>query len=85
MHEHDAEYLAGEGRRQDRYVHPGGGFFSGAPAHSITVCGDDYLIGGRVSVPSLLAALRVLAPEIRRAYVATTRPPSADAAADALG
>jgi hypothetical protein len=66
MHEHEEEYLAGVGKFPDRYRHKGG-VWEGASAHSTTVQGDDYLIGGRVNLGLLLAALRKLQPKIEQA------------------
>ncbi len=67
MREHEDAYLTGVGDYPKRYsVRFGGrgpmGFST--TAHAIVVRGDDYLLGGRVSVPKTLLALKVLQPLI---------------------
>jgi hypothetical protein len=67
MLEHEDEYLANAGKKPQRYHFPDP-HFGGIAASSIKVTGtDDYLIGGRFSVPATLAALRTLLPHVTKA------------------
>lgn len=68
MREHEDEYLSGEGKKdkRDDFLF----LFAGMhlTASSVAVTGDDdYLLGGRVSLPKTIAALRKIKPIIAAA------------------
>ena len=68
MREHEDEYLAGGGKKSAEYLYTYGSppLFE-TSAHSIVVHGDDYVLGGRLSLARALAALRKVQPAVERA------------------